>query len=63
VDDISLALKEQAVAARDIAQKVERIAQGAEENSASVAQTAGSAQRLELLARELNELAARFRIA
>jgi methyl-accepting chemotaxis protein len=40
VDDISLALKEQTVAARDIAQKVERIAQGAEENSAAVAQTA-----------------------
>jgi PAS domain S-box-containing protein len=63
VDDISLALKEQAVAARDIAQKVERIAQGAEENSAAVAQTAASAHRLELLAAELNALAARFRVA
>jgi aerotaxis receptor len=63
VDDISLALKEQTVAARDIAQKVERIAQGSEENSAAVAQTAASAHRLEQLARELNELASRFRIA
>ena len=63
VDDISLALKEQTVAARDIAQKVERIAQGSEENSAVVAQTASSAHRLEQLARELNELASRFRVA
>ncbi len=63
VDDISLALKEQTVAARDIAQKVERIAQGSEENSAAVAQTAAAAQRLEQLAAELNALAARFRVA
>ena len=63
VDDISLALKEQTVAARDIAQKVERIAQGSEENSAAVAQTAASAHRLEQLASELNGLASRFRIA
>jgi len=63
VDDISLALKEQTVAARDIAQKVERIAQGSEENSAAVAQTAASAHRLEQLASELNTLASRFRIA
>jgi PAS domain S-box-containing protein len=63
VDDINLALKEQAVAARDIAQKVERIAQGSEENSAAVAQTAAAAQRLEQLAAELASLAARFRIA
>ncbi|MBM4180799.1 MAG: MCP four helix bundle domain-containing protein [Betaproteobacteria bacterium] len=63
VDDIGLALKEQTVAARDIAQKVERIAQGSEENSAAVAQTAASAHRLEQLASELNALASRFRIA
>ncbi len=63
VDDISLALREQTIAARDIAQKVEHIAQGSEENSAAVAQTAASAQRLEQLANELNALASRFRIA
>jgi aerotaxis receptor len=63
VDDISLALKEQTVAARDIAQKVERIAQGAEENSVVVARTAESAHHLEELAVELNALAARFRVA
>ena len=62
VDDINLALKEQAVAARDIAQKVERIAQGAEENSATVAQTAASARQLEALAGELQAVAARFRV-
>ncbi|OYY92560.1 MAG: hypothetical protein B7Y41_15375 [Hydrogenophilales bacterium 28-61-23] len=63
VDDINLALKEQAVAARDIAQKVERIAQGSEESSAAVAQTAAAAHRLEVLAAELNSLSARFRVA
>lgn len=62
VDDISLAIKEQAVAARDIAQKVERIAQGAEENSAAVAQTAASASRLEDLAHQLETMARRFRV-
>jgi methyl-accepting chemotaxis protein len=63
VDDINLALKEQAVAARDIAQKVERIAQGSEENSAAVAQTAAAAQRLAVLAGELSALTSRFRVA
>jgi methyl-accepting chemotaxis protein len=63
VDDISLALREQTVAARDIAQKVERIAQGAEENSAAVARTAASANHLEQLAGELDVLASRFRTA
>jgi hypothetical protein len=55
--------RSQSVAARNIAQKVERIAQGSEENSAAVAQTAASAERLERLASELASLAARFRIA
>ncbi|MBI5329187.1 MAG: Tar ligand binding domain-containing protein [Betaproteobacteria bacterium] len=62
VDDINLALKEQSIAARDIAQKVERIAQGSEENSAAVAQTAAAAQRLDQLARALADLAGRFRV-
>jgi aerotaxis receptor len=63
VDDIGLALREQTVAARDIAQKVERIAQGSEENSAAVAQTAAAAQRVEAMAAELSALAGRFRTA
>jgi methyl-accepting chemotaxis protein len=62
VDDIGVAIREQALAARDIAQKVEHIAQGAEENSAAVAQTAASAGRLRELASELNGLAGRFRV-
>ena len=62
VDDISLALKEQATATREIAQKVERIAQGAEENSAAVNQTAAAAGQLHHLAGELQQLAGRFRV-
>jgi methyl-accepting chemotaxis protein len=63
VDDIGLAIKEQSVAARDIAQKVERIAQGSEENSAAVARTAAAANHMEQLANDLKVLASRFRIA
>jgi methyl-accepting chemotaxis protein len=62
VDDINLALKEQAVAAREIAQKVERIAQSAEQNSAAVNQTAASARQLDNLASELHRLASRFQV-
>jgi methyl-accepting chemotaxis protein len=62
VDDINLALKEQSVAAREIAQKVERIAQGAEENSAAVNQTAASARKLEDLASDLHRVASRFKV-
>ena len=62
VDDIGLAIREQASAARDIAKKVEFIAQGAEENSTTVAQTAVSASNLEHLANELKALASRFRV-
>ncbi|MDP2832809.1 MAG: methyl-accepting chemotaxis protein [Pseudomonadota bacterium] len=62
VDDINLALKEQAVAAREIAQKVERIAQGAEESSAAVNQTAASAEQLRMLSSDLQQLTGRFRV-
>ncbi len=62
VDDINLALKEQAVAAREIAQKVERIAQGAEENSAAINLTAASAEQLRMLSSDLQQLAGRFRV-
>ena len=61
VDGISLAIREQALAARDIAKKVEFIAQGAEENSTVVAQTAAAAQNLEALAHELGGMANRFK--
>ena len=62
VDDINLALKEQAVAAREIAQKVERIAQGAEANSSATSQTATSARQLGALANDLQRLAGRFQV-
>ncbi len=62
VDDISLAIREQAVAARDIAQRVEHIAQGAEENSATVTQTASAAERLKTLANELGRMAEQFKV-
>lgn len=63
VADITLALQEQSSAARDIAQRVEGIAQGAEENSHSIGQTSHAAIDLKALAGELEGLAKRFRIA
>ncbi|MFZ5484639.1 MAG: methyl-accepting chemotaxis protein [Pseudomonadota bacterium] len=61
VDDITLALGEQAGATRDIARRVEQIAQDAEENSHAVAGTAASARELETLSATLRELCGRFR--
>jgi methyl-accepting chemotaxis protein len=63
VDEITHALKEQVSATREISMKVEQIAQGAEVNSATVAQTASSALHLEELAQQLSGLAGKFRIA
>ncbi|HLF98185.1 MAG TPA: methyl-accepting chemotaxis protein [Methylococcaceae bacterium] len=63
VNDITFALREQSGAVRDIAQRVEGFAQGSEVNSASAAQTAASAQRLEELAMELAQLTAKFAVA
>jgi len=63
VDEITDTLKEQVTAAREISRQVEQIAQGAEKNSATVAQTASSAHALEELARQLSAVANRFRIA
>ncbi|MBI5005724.1 MAG: MCP four helix bundle domain-containing protein [Nitrosomonadales bacterium] len=63
VDDITSAIQEQSLAARDIAQRIEKIAQGTEENSLASAQTASSAKQMAELSRQLDELATRFRIA
>jgi methyl-accepting chemotaxis protein len=63
VDEITLALKEQTSAAREISRKVEHIAQGARENSAMVIRTASAARELEHHASQLNEMANKFRIA
>ena len=62
VDDISLAIREQMAAAHDIARRVEMIAQGAEQNSASVGRTAELARQLQAMADALNTSAERFRI-
>jgi PAS domain S-box-containing protein len=63
VGDITLALVEQSSAAREIARRVESIAQGAEENFASVGQTSNAARDLKDLANELEQMARRFKIA
>ena len=63
VGHITTALQEQSSAARDIARQVEKIAQGAEENAASVGQTSAAADNLHDLAEELERLAAHFKIA
>ncbi|HNO89184.1 MAG TPA: hypothetical protein PKI69_13010, partial [Rhodocyclaceae bacterium] len=62
VTDISAALREQGVASTEIARNVERIAQMAEQNSAAVRDTAGTARELERLAQQLRGDVQRFRI-
>ena len=63
VDDITHAIQEQSLAARDIAQRIEKIAQGTEENTLASTQTADSAKQMAELSKNLDELAVRFRIA
>lgn len=63
VDDITHAIQEQSLAARDIAQRIEKIAQGTEQNTLASSQTAASAGQMAELSKKLDELAARFRIA
>lgn len=63
VDDISHAIQEQSMAARDIAQRIEKIAQGTEENTTASQQTFQSAMRMANLSKSLDELASRFKIA
>ena len=63
VDDITHAIQEQSLAARDIAQRIEKIAQGTEQNTIASTQTAESAKQMAELSKNLDELAARFRIA
>lgn len=62
VSEISSALKEQSVAATDIAKNVEQIAQMAEANSAAVADNASTANRLTSLAAGLETEIRRFRV-
>ena len=63
VEGITLGLNEQSSAARDIAQRVEQIAGASESNAASAARITHAATELEGLARTLETLSGRFRIA
>jgi methyl-accepting chemotaxis protein len=61
VNEIHSALKEQSIAAREVASAVERIAQGEEINNDSVKQVASSAGDLKDVATQIDRLAAKFR--
>ncbi|MBS1143434.1 MAG: methyl-accepting chemotaxis protein [Proteobacteria bacterium] len=61
VSEISVALREQAVASTEIAQNVERIAQMAEENSTAASGNAATSDTLRKLAHALTTAIARFR--
>ena len=63
VGDISLALKEQSAASAEIAVNVEKIAQMAEENNASVAASTATARELEGLADSLQNETRRYKVA
>lgn len=62
-DEITLAIREQSLAARDIAQRIEVIAHGTEQNSLASIKTANSAKQMTALSRQLDNLALRFKIA
>ncbi len=62
VEDIGLALQEQATTTRDIARRMESIAQGAERNNATANGIAASAIELEELAATLHRRSASFRV-
>jgi methyl-accepting chemotaxis protein len=62
VDEITNAIKEQSVATINIAQQVEGIAQMAEESSAAAGNTASSAQQLDNLSRQLQNIVDAYKI-
>ncbi|HEX5803344.1 MAG TPA: methyl-accepting chemotaxis protein [Azospira sp.] len=63
VTEISSALRQQSVAANDIAANVERIAQMSEENGAATREVADTASALETLAGQVRAAVSRFRFA
>lgn len=63
VEGIKHAIHEQSLAARDVAQRIEQIAQGTEENTIAAMQTAKSAHQMSAISKKLDELASRFKIA
>jgi methyl-accepting chemotaxis protein len=62
VDNITISVREQNIASGEIARNIEHIAVMAEENTASITQTASAATRLEELARNLKESVKRFQV-
>ncbi len=63
VADIKNALQKQSLSAHEVAQRIEKIAQGTEENTLVATQTAYSSTRMTELGKQLNELVSRFKIA
>lgn len=61
-DEINTALQEQASAARDIAQRVEHIAQGSERTYHSASQTAEATRQIQALSDQLSRLASNFKV-
>ncbi len=62
VNEIHLALREQSAAAKDVAIRVEQIAQMTETNASASRQTSQNATQVSSLAGSLNELVAGFRV-
>jgi methyl-accepting chemotaxis protein len=62
VEEITLALQQQSQASNDVAHHVEDIAHMTEENSHAASETARAAQRLETLARAMQDAVSRFRV-
>jgi methyl-accepting chemotaxis protein len=62
IGEVSNALKEQATASHDIANRIEQIVQMVEENSSAVGSVANSAVQLSTLATTLSSGVERFRI-
>jgi len=62
ITEISNALKEQSEASQDIARHVESIAQMTDENNAAAEETAAGVQRLEQMAKEVNQIVTQFKV-
>lgn len=60
---VAASRQEQSLAARDIVQRIETIAQGTEQNSLASSKTANSVKQIFELGRQLENLAVRFKIA
>ncbi|HEX8989506.1 MAG TPA: methyl-accepting chemotaxis protein [Rhodocyclaceae bacterium] len=63
VSEISEAIREQSTASDDIASRVVRVAESAEESAGEVTRTAAAARSLQEMSRAMRESVARFRLA